>query len=328
MIRTALHVALPAILGVALASVGSGPAAHAETMLVVGKAAANSDAIIPVNVGDEVGIFKKHGLKLKIVDFKGGSKMAQALAAGSIDIGDGAGTEMVLTYKGVPAKAICESAGPLSFLAIGVPANSPIKTLDDLKGKRIGISRAGSLTDHLAHALALQKGWGPDGIKTVAIGNGAAGIVAAFRQGLVDADISTASLFFTMEEKGTGRLLAPTSAFMGRNASGTLYATDKLMKENPEAVRAFVAGWIDTIAWMRSHKAEAVKIQSKLVGFPESVMSKEYDLTIGMFTDDCRFDKESLANLKKTFVDLKEMPELVDMSTLYTEEFLPKKKKM
>ncbi len=324
--RTALSVALLASFGAALATAASVPAARAETTLIVGKAAANSDAIIPVNVGDQAGIFKKHGLKLKIVDFSGGSKMAQALAAGSIDIGDGAGTEMVLTYKGVPAKAICESAGPLSFLAIGVAHDSKIKSLDDLKGKRIGISRAGSLTDHLAHALAKKKGWGEDGIKTVAIGNGSAGIVAAFRQNLIDADISVASLFFTMEEKGTGRLLAPVSDFMGRNASGTLYATDKLMKENPEAVRAFVAGWIDTIAWMKAHKAETVKIEAKLVGFPESVMSKEYDLTIGMFTDDCRFDPESLKNLKDTFVSLKEMPASADMSKLYTEEFLPKKK--
>ncbi len=324
MTRTAIRSMLAAGLGVAFAA--TAPLAHAETMLTVGKAAANSDAIIPVNVGDQVGIFKKHGLKLKIVDFSGGSKMAQALAAGSIDIGDGAGTEMILTHKGVPAMAVCEFAGPLSFLAIGVPADSKIKSLDDLKGKRIGISRAGSLTDHLAHALAKQKGWGEDGIKTVAIGNGSAGIVAAFRQNLVDADISVASLFFTLEEKGTGRLLAPVSDFMGPNASGTLYATNKLIKENPDAVRAFVAGWIDTIAWMRSHKAETVKIEAKLVGFPESVMAKEYDLTIGMFTDDCRFDKESLENLKQTFVSLKEMPASVDMSTMYTEEFLPKKK--
>jgi ABC-type nitrate/sulfonate/bicarbonate transport system substrate-binding protein len=326
MSRTAPRVAFAAGVACALAAAALASPSRAETTLTVGKAAANSDAIIPVDVGDQVGIFKKHGLTLKIVNFSGGSKMAQALAAGSIDIGDGAGTEMVLTYKGVPAKAVCESAGPLSFLGIGVAYDSKIKSLDDLKGKKIGISRAGSLTDHLAHALAEQKGWGKDGIQTVAIGNGSAGIVAAFRQNQIDADISTSSLFFTMEEQKTGRLLAPVSAFMGPNASGTLFASNKLMKENPDAVRAFVAGWIDTIAWMKSHKAETVKIEAKLVGFPESVMSKQYDLVIGMFTDDCRFDKESLANLKKTFVDLKEMPESVDMSTLYTEEFLPKKK--
>src|SRR5262249_15768960 len=54
-------------------------ATSAEMALTVGKAAPNADPIIPVNVGDRLGIFKKHGLDLKIVDFSGGSKMTQAL---------------------------------------------------------------------------------------------------------------------------------------------------------------------------------------------------------------------------------------------------------
>src|SRR5436309_2203657 len=78
------------------------------TTLTVGKAAPTADPIIPVNVGDRLGIFKKHGLDLKIVDFTGGARMSQAMAAGSIDIGDGAGTEMALVAKGVPMLAVCE----------------------------------------------------------------------------------------------------------------------------------------------------------------------------------------------------------------------------
>ena len=109
--------------------------AAAETTLIVGKANATSDAIIPVNIGDELGLFKKHGLDLKIMDFGGGSKMAQALVAGEIDIGDGAGTEMAFIAKGAPMLAVCESTSPAPFLGIGVPWDSPIKKLEDLKGK-------------------------------------------------------------------------------------------------------------------------------------------------------------------------------------------------
>ena len=58
-------------------------ASAASATLTVGKAAPNADPIIPVNVGEQLGIFKKHGLDLKIVDFTGGSKMTQAMAAGS-----------------------------------------------------------------------------------------------------------------------------------------------------------------------------------------------------------------------------------------------------
>jgi ABC-type nitrate/sulfonate/bicarbonate transport system substrate-binding protein len=301
------------------------PMADAQTTLTVGKAAPNADPIIPVNVGEQLGIFKKHGLDVKIVDFTGGSKMTQAMAAGALDIGDGAGTEMALVAKGVPMVAVCQSAGPIPFIGIGVPADSPIHDVAGLKGKKIGVSSSGSLTDWLVKELARKEGWHPDDVTAVAIGNGASSIIAAFRDHLVDADVAVTSLFLAMEEKKTGRLLFPVTKFEGNLAAGTLFASKKLIETNPDALRAFLAGWIDTVAYIRTHKAETVKIESGITGFSENVMAKDYDLTVGMFTKDCRFDAESLATLKRSFVDLKLLDHEPDMSKLYTEAYLPKK---
>jgi NitT/TauT family transport system substrate-binding protein len=313
-----------AALAIILGSIGSPSIAPAATMLTVGKAAPNADPIIPVDVGNQLGIFKKHGLDLKIIDFTGGSKMATAMAAGSIDIGDGAGTEMALVAKGVPMIAICESTAPLPFLGIGVPYDSPVKTIDELKGKKIGFSSAGSLTDWLIKELVRSQKWQPDDVTGVAIGNGAGNIISSFRAHLIDADVGVTSLFLAMEENKTGRLLFPVTKYEGNAASGAVYASNNLIKSNPDAVRAFVAAWIETVDYMRTHKAETVKIESGITGFPESVMAKDYDLTIGMFTKACRFDTESLATLKRSFADLKVLPTTPDMSKLYTEAFIPK----
>lgn len=309
---------------IVLASLLSVPLASAQTTLVVGKAAPNADPIIPVDVGEKRGIFKKHGLDLKIVDFTGGSKMTTAMTAGSIDIGDGAGTEMALVAKGAPMTAICETAGPIPFIGIGVPYDSPIHTIDQLKGKKIAFSSAGSLTEWLSKELERSQGWGPNGVTGVAIGNGASNIISSFRAHLVDADIGVTSLFLAMEENKTGRLLFPVSKYEGNLASGTLYASNNLIKTNPQAVREFVAGWVETVNYIRTHKAEAVKIESAVAGFPEGVMSKDYDLTIGMFTKACEFDPQSLATLKRSFADLKLLPTTPDMTKLYTNAFLPK----
>ncbi|HKT20429.1 MAG TPA: ABC transporter substrate-binding protein [Stellaceae bacterium] len=298
--------------------------ARAETTLIVGKANATSDAIIPVNIGDELGIFKKHGLALKIIDFGGGSKMAQAMAAGSIDIGDGAGTELAFVAKGDPMLAVCESTGPAPFLGIGVPWDSPVKTLDDLKGKKIGVSSPGSFSDWSAHRLAAYKGWGENGVETVAIGGGSAPAIAAFKTHQVDADIAGTSLFLSMEESKTGRLVAPVSVYEGNVASGAIFASNKLIKSDPAAIRAFLAAWVETADYMRAHKAETVKITSRITHFSEAVMAREYDLTIGMHTHDCRFDKESLDTLRKSFVELKLLPSEPDMSKLYTDAYVPK----
>jgi ABC-type nitrate/sulfonate/bicarbonate transport system substrate-binding protein len=312
-----------AAIAAALAAASLAPAS-AQTALIVGKANATSDAIIPVNVGDKLGIFKKHGLDLKIVDFGGGSKMVQALTAGAIDIGDGAGTEMAFVAKGAPMLAVCQSTGPAPFLGIGVPWDSPIKTLADLKGKNIGVSSPGSFSDWSGRQLARKFGWGPDGVKTVAIGGGPAPIRAALRAHLVDAAISTTALFLSFEETKEGRLIAPVSTFQGNVASGALFAANQLIARNPDAIRAFLAGWIETVDYMRAHKAETVKLTSSINSFSESVMAREYDLTIGMHTKDCRFEPEALAVLKQSFVEMKLVAGELDMAKLYTEMYLPK----
>jgi hypothetical protein len=75
---------------------------------------------------------------------------------------------------------------------------------------------------------------------------------------------------------------------------------------------------------MRANKAETVKITSGITHFSENVMSREYDLTIGMHTKDCRFNPESLATLKRSFVEMKLTESEPDMSKLYTDAYLPK----
>jgi NitT/TauT family transport system substrate-binding protein len=309
---------------IALGAIFAAPLAFADTTLIVGKAAPNADPIIPVNVGEQLGIFKKHGLDVKIVDFLGGSKMAQAMTAGAIDIGDGAGTEMALVVKGVPMIGICESATTFPFLAVGVPWDSPLHTIADLKGKKIGISSSGSLTDWLTRELIRKEGWGSDAVTSVAIGNGAPGIVAALRDHLVDADIGETALFLALAEKQQGRLLIPVSDFEGAAASGVLYASQHLIATNPDAIRAFIAAWLETMDYIRSHREETSKIKAGITGNPESVMLKDYDLTKSMYTRDCKFDAQSLATLQRTFADLKLLDQPPDMSKLYTEAYLPK----
>ncbi len=318
--RRKLRAAAWVALGIAIAA----SPAQAETTLTVGKANANADTNIPVNVGDQLGLFKKHGLALKIVDFTGGSKMVQAMVAGNIDIGVGAGNEMAFIARGTPMKAVCESASSLNSFSVGVAWDSPLKSLSELKGKKVGVSSSGSLTDWLAKQLTLKMGWGPDGIKRAAVGGSPASSVAALRAHLVDAYVGGTATFLRMAEKKAGRVLAPVSTYMGHAAAGTIYASNKLIESNPDAVRAFLAGWLDTIRYIRAHKAEAVKQEMAVTKYSENVMSQEYDIVIGMYTNDCRFDPQSLETLKQSFVDLKLLKEVPDMSKLYTEAYLPK----
>jgi ABC-type nitrate/sulfonate/bicarbonate transport system substrate-binding protein len=307
----------------ALAIVAVPVLALAATPLTVGKSIASASVMLPVNLGVEFGIFKARGLDVTVADFTGGSKLIQAMVAGSVDVGIATGTGMGFTAKGAPILAVCEYEAKMYPTGIAVPWDSPIHTLDGLREKRIGVSSPGSFTDWLATQLARERGWGPNGIAKVDVGNGLASGVAAFRTHTIDADIFSTAEIFEMENKHEGRLLADVADFTGNLAAGAIFATQQAMANRPDAIRAFLAGWFETIDFMRRHKDQAVDAESKLTGFAPSVMAKDYALIMPSFSKDCTFDAPSLANLKQTLVEQTLLSDTADMSTLYTDAFMP-----
>ena len=116
----------------------------------------------PLDVGIQTGIFAKHGLEIEASAAAGDAKLQQALTADSLDIGIGSGPGMAFMAKGVPAKAVAAMAGVPRNMAVMVGYNSPIKTVDDLKGKKLGVTTVGSLTDWIGKRINALKGWGAD----------------------------------------------------------------------------------------------------------------------------------------------------------------------
>lgn len=299
--------------------------AAADTSLLVGRSVPTADAELAAQVGLELGFFKKHGLDVKFVDFAGGSKLIQAMTSGSIGIGVGAATAMALVARGAPVLAVCETTATLPYFAVGVPWDSPVRQLADLEGKKLAVSSLGSLTDWLAQELIRKEGWSGDTTPRVAIGGNPVAVAAAFRAHVVDAYIGGTINFQRMEQQQVGRLLTPVSTYMGRVASGGIYASQQMMTSDPDSIRAFLAAWIETTAYMGARKDETVKIETAFTGYPESLVAKEYDIDQGMFTKDCRFDAESVEALKQSFLELKLLDSPPDMAKLYTDAFLPKK---
>jgi ABC-type nitrate/sulfonate/bicarbonate transport system substrate-binding protein len=189
--------------------------AHAAEKLPVGKAALTSSAVLPIDIGVKTGIFAKHDLDVEIVVFQGAAKMHQAMLAGSVDLGIGGGPEMALIAKGAPELAVCNVAPAVAFLGILVPADSPIRDVAGLKGKKIAVAAVGGLAYWLTLELERREGWGPQGMEIVEIGNNPASVVAALKTHAVDAAYTGTVLAFTMEEEGTGRLLIPASHYAG-----------------------------------------------------------------------------------------------------------------
>jgi NitT/TauT family transport system substrate-binding protein len=103
-----------------------------------------------------------------------------------------------------------------------------------------------------------------------------------------------------------------------------IFATDKLIAGKPAALRGFLKGWFETIAFMRANKAETVAIAKEVTNKDDAITSRVYDELIGMFSDDGKFNPKALSTLSASFVELQLLPAEPDMAKLYTEAFLPK----
>ena len=129
---------------------------------------------------------------------------------------------------------------------------------------------------------------------------------------------------FVLEKIGEGRILVRFNDLTDFIVH-VIYATDKLIATRPDAIRGFLKGWFETIAFMRKNKAETVAIAKDVIDKDADIVSRTYDEVMPMYSDDGRFKASALAVLAKSFVELNTLPAEPDMSKLYTEAFLPAK---
>jgi len=309
------------LLAAALVAGACSGAAAAET-LRVGKAVSGPFDFIPLDIGMAKGFFAAHGVAVEEVDFSGSAKLQQALGAGAIDVGLGSGPELAFVAKGNSDLAIAAFAGPPDSQVLVVKADGPVRVAADLKGKKIGVSTVGSLTDWLVRELSRQQGWGPDGIDPVALG-GTAARISSLRTGATDGMVTDVATSIQLEQQGVGRTIVHFGSVAPNFIIHAIFATDKAMKERPEDLRRFLAGWFETIRWMRANKDETVKIAAPRMHQEPAIVAVNYDRVMPNFSLTGKFEPKALAVLARSFVDMKMLPKELDMGKLYTEKFLP-----
>jgi NitT/TauT family transport system substrate-binding protein len=297
-------------------------AAEAET-LRVGKAGREAFSFVPVDVGAQTGIFKKQGLDLEISSFGGDARLQQAMAADSIDVALGSGPGLAFIVKGSPVKGIAAMAGPPLLFALMVRADNTVNTADEMRGRKIGVSTVGSVTSWIVSEVSRQKGWGFDGVEQVPIGSDAARI-AALRTKSIDAAIVNIAVALNFVQRGEGRILLRFNDLLKDFHVHVIFATDKIIAAKPQTLRSFMKGWFETIAFMRSNKADTVRIAKDIMGTDEPTAGVIYDELMPMFSSTGKFEPKALAVLSRSFVEMKTLPSEPDMSKLYTEAFLPK----
>ncbi len=308
------------LIGVAV--VGLTSAVRAAETLRVGVAAPRVFSFALLEVGVRNGIFRRHGIEVETSVFGGGPKLVQAMAGDSIDIGLDTGPDMALIAKGAPMKAVAAMAGPPLELVLLVRPDGP-KTVAELKGRRIGVTAVASLAGWLVTELSRRQGWSRDGIVLTPTPSPGASW-ALMRTGQIDGMVYGLAPGLEAEQKGEARILVRLGEAVADFHNYVIFATDKLMAARPKAVRAFLAGWFATIAHVRADKADTVRIVKELLEVDEGAAARAYDAQLPMYSVDGKFDAKALATLARSYVEMQVLDRPPDMSTLYTERFLPR----
>ncbi len=211
-------------------------------------------------VAREAGIYQKYGLNVQLVFISSGSKATSALVAGESPILFSAGSPAVsAALGGARVKIIM---GLLNVFPYYLVASKDIHQVEQLRGKRVAISRFGS-SGHAASVYALRKFNLEPGrdVALIQIGGGAERI-AAMQSNAVQATLLTSPEELLAKKMGF-RVLADLSQLGIPFLHSSVITRDDVIKKEPELLTNFTKAVLDGIRFLKTRRKETLKIFQK-----------------------------------------------------------------
>ena len=251
---------------VPLAALGGRPARAADTLKVAVGQRGNWDTAVP-ELGQQAGIFRKHGLELEILYTQGGGETQQAVISGSVEVGVAAGTLGVMGAfsKGAPVRIIgAQATGAADFWY--VRAESKIQAIKDCgPDATIAYSTNGSST----HSVALGYLDAYD-LKSKLVATGSPpSTYTSVMSGQVDVGWSSPPFGFEAIDKGQIRIVARANdvpAIRGQTIR-TLIAHVRFVEARRPVLDRFMAAYRETVDWMYAGD-DALKVYAAFIGQP------------------------------------------------------------
>ena len=235
-------------------------AAQAQTTVRVGWCARTvSAAAVPFAIATKLGWFSQAGLKVELVPLPGSTDCTKLVATGELPYAlPSIEPLVVLRAQGVKVKNYY-TAYQGNIYGIAVPVDSPIHSLAELKGKRIGVTAMASGGVPVARALAAAQGLNPDtDIRIIAVGEGAQA-AALVRQGAVDA-LSQFDVMYALVEAAGTKLRRLDNSLIAKFPSNGLIAREDRLAAKPDEAIALARGYAMGTLFALTNPEAAVRI--------------------------------------------------------------------
>jgi len=252
------------------------------------------------------GFYREEGLDLETLLIRGSVGM-QALIGGSVDYASAAGSIIAAGVRGAPVRLVLIVNSKPQFDLVG---QRDIKSVQQLKGKVVGISSRGGAVDLLTQLIFTKHGLTPNkDVTSIVIGTPEE-LATALRAGVIAACLLSPPRQLILYREGFSRL-AYSGDYLPSYPSGGVGATEEKIKNHPSEVLAFVRASLKGLQYYSQHRSEAVDIISKYLGVKDlSLAGEVYDLHLSRlggfnYLDDAwmrgaiDFTKKSLAVTKE-----------------------------
>jgi ABC-type nitrate/sulfonate/bicarbonate transport system substrate-binding protein len=223
-------------------------------------------------IAKEAGIFQRHGLDVELVYIAAGSRAVQTLVGGSIDIaaiGGPAGVDAKLAGADTVYVAI-----PVNRVLVFTVAAPQIQRIEELRGKSIGVTRVGTVTDFFTRIYLRQNGLVPDRDVMIRQMGGLPEIVAGLKAGQIEG--GTFGFPAVLHARAAGfRVLVDYNASGYRYPLSTVIVTQKLLRTQESAVRRFLEAHIEAVHRFKTDPSFAMNVIGKYTQTTDRSMLEE-----------------------------------------------------
>jgi NitT/TauT family transport system substrate-binding protein len=259
-----------------------------------------SVAFLNLFLAENIGLFKKHGMDVEMIQMAGPLPVA-ALVAGEIDYLTGFTTGLVAAAQGAPVKGIMVAMRKPPFYIIAAPA---IQKPADLAGKRIGVDRIGSLQHLVARLFLKVKGVSPEKVSFIQTGS-VSNTVTSLDQGAIAAALLSGPHNVIMTQKGFRQLGGADELPMHFPTSG-LVVNNARLKSDAERIKLMIRVMLESLEFGRRDKVPVVAYLRDKWKLDAKTAEEVYGQWISTLATDGK-------------IDLKEMQDYFDLAYSYNQ---------
>lgn len=299
------------------------PAKQPDIIRVATPSAPTSPSIY--YVGEELGFFAEQGIKIEYAGVVPSTQLVASVVAGKLDVG---GAHINRTIAGISAGAKIRAVAANTETSQAIPhmigvttKSSPIKSAQDMVGKKIGIPLIGGCNEYTPYAYMKKNGISDPKSKVQIIVMPEPQLDQALRQGDIDLAMLHKTTDF-IKERGEFQVVFSDYDVWGTIGGATpAYFSEKFIQEKPDVVKRFVSAVAKTNNWANANPEKALEITAKRANVDPKTIKP------GHYAQDALILEDTVTVWINLLTDFNEIKGGIKPEQIYTNEFNPQAKK-